>query len=277
MLQVARLAPKLLADSSDLVRQFVLSRLQPDGGFADRSGRSDLYYTVFGLECLLALQQEIPAAQTAAYLRTFGDGTGLDFVHLTCLARCWANVSRDTPHGIVERLDQFRREDGGYDAGTVYTAFLALGAYQDLRRTLPDREALLRSVQTMRAADGSYSNRPGAPAGLATSTAATVMIDRHLGCMPDPQLGRWLLKCAHPQGGFRAMPEAPIPDLLSTATALHALAALHEPIEDIREACLDFIDTLWTNRGGFHGNWADDELDCEYTYYGLLALGHLAI
>jgi len=277
MLQVARLAPKLLADSTDLVRQFVLSRLQPDGGFADRSGRSDLYYTVFGLECLLALQHTIPLEQTTAYLRTFGDGDGLDFVHLTCLARCWASVSRETPRGIVERLNRFRRADGGYDAGTVYTAFLALGAYQDLRSEVPDREGLLRSVQTMKAADASYSNRVGAPTGLTTSTAAAAMIDRHLGATPERQLGQWILRCAHPQGGFRAMPDAPIPDLLSTATALHALAALHQPIDAVRESCLDFIDTLWTSRGGFHGNWADDELDCEYTYYGLLALGHLAI
>ena len=42
-------------------------------------------------------------------------------------------------------------------------------------------------------------------------------------------------------------------------------------------ALLDFIDTLWTNRGGFYGNWTDDVLDCEYTYYGLLALGHLSL
>ena len=34
---------------------------------------------------------------------------------------------------------------------------------------------------------------------------------------------------------------------------------------------------LWSAAGGFHGNWADDTLDPEYTYYGLLALGHLAL
>lgn len=277
MLQVARLAPKLLADSSDLVREFVLSRLQPDGGFADRGGRSDLYYTVFGLEALLALRQEVPAEQTAAYLRSFGDGEGLDFVHLTCLARCWANVGRPAPSGIVQRLNTFRREDGGYDVGTVYTAFLALGAHQDLRCELPDPAALRRSLQPMRAADGSYSNLPDVPVGLTTTTAAIAVMDRHLGGTPDAALGRWILQCADPQGGFRAMPEAPIPDLLSTATALHALTALHQPIDHLREACLDFVDTLWTNRGGFYGSWADEELDCEYTFYGLLSLGHLAV
>jgi hypothetical protein len=49
------------------------------------------------------------------------------------------------------------------------------------------------------------------------------------------------------------------------------------PINAIREPCLDFLDSLWTNRGGFYGNWTDDALDCEYLYYGLLALGHLSL
>jgi len=71
------------------------------------------------------------------------------------------------------------------------------------------------------------------------------------------------------------MPTAPIPDLLSTATALHALAVTGFEIDTIKERCLDFIDSLWCGKGGFYGNWADAVVDCEYTYYGLLALGHL--
>ena len=74
------------------------------------------------------------------------------------------------------------------------------------------------------------------------------------------------------------MPQAPIPDLLSTATALHALACLERPLPSAaRERCLDFLDTLWSAEGGFHGHWADDHLDAEYTFYGLLALGHLSV
>ena len=46
--------------------------------------------------------------------------------------------------------------------------------------------------------------------------------------------------------------------------------------EQMKEKCLDFIDTLWTNEGAFHGHWGDEHLDCEYTFYGLLALGHLS-
>jgi hypothetical protein len=68
-----------------------------------------------------------------------------------------------------------------------------------------------------------------------------------------------------------------MPDLLSTATALHALSALHAPFDDIREPCLDFVDSLWTSQGAFYGTWADETPDCEYTFYGLLALGHLSV
>ena len=99
---------------------------------------------------------------------------------------------------------------------------------------------------------------------------------RYLDVPPDPRLAGWLLdRCR--EGGFFATPDAPMPDLLSTATALHALSSLHAPLDRVREACLDFIDSLWTSEGAFYGNWADDTLDCEYTYYGLLALGHLSL
>jgi hypothetical protein len=87
----------------------------------------------------------------------------------------------------------------------------------------------------------------------------------------------WLLDRCYAGGGFFASRATPVPDLLSTATALHALTALQVPIAGVREPCLDFVDSLWTNRGGFYGTWADDAADCEYTYYALLALGHLSL
>jgi hypothetical protein len=52
---------------------------------------------------------------------------------------------------------------------------------------------------------------------------------------------------------------------------------MERDIAGIKESCLDFVDSLWTNEGAFHGHWGDDLLDCEYTYYGLLALGHLSL
>jgi prenyltransferase beta subunit len=287
MLQVARLAPTLLGESRDLVERFFRSRANADGGFQNRSGESDLYYTVFGLEALAALGQPPPPA-THAYLETFGTGSGLDFVHLTCLARAWATVSpagppADAAVAIAHRLEEFRSADGGYAVapqqhhGSVYACFLARGALEDLRIEMPNPAGVLTCLDGLRAADGAYANRPGAAEGSTPATSAAVLLLRHLDRTPACELSQWLLSRCHRDGGFFAAPRAPLPDLLSTATALHALAALHASIELIKEPCLDFLDTLWSNAGGFCGSWADDALDCEYSYYGLLAMGHLSL
>ena len=293
MLQVARLAPKMLGDAAGLVERFFLSQLLKSGGFADRSGQPDLYYTVFGLEGLMALSCDVSHASTRDYLRSFQDGGGMDFVHLCCLARSWATLGSGGPdwkmpgkwrEAMAERILGFRSADGGFHpnvrsaSGTAYAAFLAVGALQDLGVPLPDPEGQLGSLERLRTVDGAWANEVGIPVGATNSSAAVIAIQRQLGQAGlNPSAADWIQAQVHPMGGFRAMPQAPIPDLLSTATALHALAALEKSIADIQEGCLDFVDTLWTNEGGFHGHWHEDHLDCEYTYYGLLALGHLSL
>ena len=120
--------------------------------------------------------------------------------------------------------------------------------------------------------------RPSQKTGALNATAGAVTLIHHLGFPVNSSVGDWILSQTHPEGGFLAVPGAPLPDLLSTATALHALSCIERRIPSIiHERCLDFIDTLWNAEGGFHGHWADDDLDPEYTYYGLLALGHLSL
>jgi hypothetical protein len=287
MLQVARLSPKLLGESAALVVDFFRGRQNPDGGFQDREGKSDLYYTAFGIGGLLALQVPLPAASLAEYLRSFGDGTELDLVHLACLTRCWAALpaglpGRPSAENLLVRIESYRTDDGGFSdeqsgRGNLYGCFLALGAYQDLQRELPRSARLLHCIDQLRTEDGGYANGHDMPLGLTPPSAAAATLLRHLGRRPDTRLKEWLWHQWHPEGGFRATRAAPLPDLLSTATALHALDGLHADLTPIKEPCLDFIDTLWNARGAFHGSWEDDELDCEYTYYGLLALGHLSL
>lgn len=288
MLQVARLAPRTLGDSAPRVAGFIHGQRAEDGGFRDRAGRSDLYYTVFGIEALVALREDLPAPSLAAYLRSFGDGSGLDLVHAACLARAWAALQppfrEEAPvDAMAARIETHRSTDGGFaprpgeSDGTAYALFLAVGALQDLGRPLPPAAELLAALERMRAGDGSYANQAGASSGLTPPTAAAATLQRQLGAPADPALGQWLLARAHEEGGFFAAPGAPMPDLLSTATALHALSGRHADLDPLREANLDFVDTLWSSRGGFFGHWADDALDCEYTYYGLLALGHLSL
>lgn len=287
MLQVARLAPKLLEDAADRTARYLESEFNPDGGVRNRSGSSDLYYTVFGLEGLIALRRDPPAARVRPFLERFEDGDGLDLVHLACLARCWAALPRgslpsDRARAIARRLLLHRAADGGFASapgapcGAVYPSFLAAGALQDLGAEIPEPERLARSIASLVLPDGSFPNDRGVPAGTTPTTAAAVTLLRHLGHEPPAETARWLLQRAHPKGGFAAAPGAPFPDLLSTATALHALAGLKAPLAPLSERTLDFLDTLWTGRA-FCGTWADPQPDSEYTYYALLSLGHLSL
>jgi prenyltransferase beta subunit len=272
-----------------LVASFLRSQQSGAGGFVDREGKCDLYYTVFGIEGLLALREPLPSDRLRDYLRTFGDGGELDLVHLSCLIRCWAGLPQESrtdwpADKLLEHLTSFRGGDGGYRAArddassSLYGCFMASAAYQDLNQPIPDSGGLLAFVQSLRDPEGGYFNGREMPVSLVPPTAAAACLLRHLGVDHiDAGVGQWLMSCYHPQGGFRMHPEGSLPDLLSTATALHALASLKVDLGNCKEPCLDFIDTLWNNRGGFYGNWEDDHLDCEYTYYALLALGHLAL
>ena len=288
MLQVARLAPNVLGDAAALVESFLRAQQNSDGGFKARSGKSDLYYSVFGIEGLFALKRELPLESFTAFVNSFGDGAGLDLVHLSCLARCWANlpaeaVDQGMANAILQHIESHRSADSGYhatpgaSAGTVYGCFLATGAYQDLRQPIPNPRGIIDCISSLKATDGGYANQHDLPMGLTPSTAAAVTLCRQYDEPIDPAIGDWLISRAHPEGGFFATPAAPIPDLLSTATALHALVSMHRSIDPVQEKTLDFLDALWSSQGAFFGNWEDDVLDCEYTFYGLLALGHLSL
>ena len=284
MVRTAQRAPRLLGESAALVRKYILRKQNADGGFPDRAGHSDLYYTVFGLQSLLALEEPFSGKPMDAYLASFGDGSGLDFVHLCCLARCRALLGgKEKTSVLAGRIETHRTSDGGYHPtpgqphGTAYAAFLALGAYQDLDCKLPNQAGLANALRLLATADGAWANERPAKIASTNATAAAIAALGNIQPQAIPRkVGRWLLAQAHPLGGFRASPLASLPDLLSTATALHTIRALGLPVDAaIRESCLDFIDTLWSNEGGFHGQWHDDILDVEYTFYGLLALGCL--
>jgi len=285
MLQVARLAPTVLGpEASDLVQRFVISRQNPDGGFANRDGQSDLYYTSFAIDALTALQRPVPES-LRGYLASH-DPTTLDFVHAACLTRLWSVLKETGPlvEASLQRLEAHRAADGGYqqapgaESGSTYAAFLAYGAYADHNRTPPEVERLAASVTSLADPSGGWVNDRQFPIPNVPATAAGVALSRNLRLPLLHATQAFLLQAFQPSsGGFLPFPGAPMPDLLSTAVALHALDGLQADLTRIREACLDYVDTLWTADGGFYGQWDDDALDLEYTYYGLLAVGHLAL
>ena len=290
MLWVAGRASRLLrdADREDVIA-YVRGQQQPDGGFRGRATGSDLYYTVFGGSCLLALHRPPRPSAVRLYLETFGDGASLDFVHLASCARCWAALSLPLltsrrARALLPRLEQYRADDGGYDPaapgaarGTVYGGFLAFLTYEETRVALPRPNELLGSIRALRTPDGGYANAPGVAGSTTTATAAAILLQRWIADTVDPAAIAALQSCACGTGGYHAFVGAPGPDLLSTATALFALhAAGIEPASPEAARHLDFVESLWHASGGFCGHAADPLPDCEYTFYALLAMGACA-
>ena len=289
MLQVARLAPSILGEEAcTLIRDFVLSQAHSEGGFCDRDGDPDLYYTSFAIDCLTALQVELPEESLLGFLEDrWENREELDFVHLCCLARSFSALSgkieREKLDAILLRVEEFRSKDGGYnqveesETGSSYACFLAYGAYSDHGLELPNPEGVTKCLESLKVEGGAWANDVELPVPNIPSTAAAITICRNLRIPIPSETTSWILDSYHATGGFLPFPMAPMPDLLSTAVALHALDGLQVEFGDKEERILDFVDSLWTAAGGFHGTWDDDDLDIEYTYYGLLALGHLAL
>ncbi len=287
MIDAAAKATGQLTDSTDLVAEFTAGQINRDGGFRGRTHKSDLYYTVFGIESLIAVGAPLDSNPVLRYLDGFADGKSLDLVHLACLARCRANIhppeqaEHKLNEKIAHRLEFHRCSDGGYSnsmgaaRGTAYACFLALGAYQDLKLDIPNPAGLIECILSLQKPDGAFANNVTVQTGSTPATAAAVTTLHYLNCPPPAPSLQWLLDRSRATGGFLAAPVAPIPDLLSTATAIHALSLAKTPLDSIKQPTLEFVDSLWSTEGAFAGNWLDETLDCEYTYYGLLALGHL--
>jgi prenyltransferase beta subunit len=298
MLQVARLAQRVLGDATDLVADFLSGLALPDGSYANRDGKPDLYYTSFALDALAAVDRlpddqhhAVMASRTRHWLTSFDDGASLDFVHRCCLARAWASQPANArPEGhaaaLAHRMADNRAADGGYATrasvshGTAYGCFLAVNAFEDLGQpihTEDQRQAITACLHRLRSDDGGWANAPGQPLGSTTATAAAIATLRSLDATVPAEAGIFLRSQQHPTGGFLATPDTPLPDLLSTAVALHALDAVEIDWRKQRDLVLDYLDSLWSAEGGFHGSWADDVIDAEYTYYGLVALGHASV
>jgi len=304
MLAAAARAPRLLGESRRAVAAFLRAQQNPDGGFRGRGEASDLYYTVFAVEGLIALGGPPDPQPLRRYLASFGDGEGLDLVHLACLARCWADANcglriadcgleretrdakRETscvPQRLLARIAAHRSADGGYsptpgaEHGTAYGCFFALGALEDLGLPqVPDLREAMACLSALQRDDGGYANERGLKSSTTPATAAAVGVIKQLGGAADPATVEWLLQRAMPDGGFVATDMTPLPDLLSTATALHALDGLADLSASLRQSCIAFVESLRTDDGGYLGLELDEEPDAEYTFYALLALGHLS-
>ncbi len=288
----ARLPGDLRLRHADYLRQCQ----NADGGFSGREGPSDLYYTGFALRSLALLEAlDEPIALAARdYLRRelAGRATIIDFLSLlysalllqtSCGIDCLEGVPDEWPLRVAARLEQLRREDGGYaksDEGassSTYHSFLVLLCRQLIHQPIPEPERLVDFIKGRQREDGGFVEIAAMRRSGTNPTSAAVAVLRILDALDESTAERaanYLADRQGDEGGLLANTRIAVADTLSTFTGLLTLADLE---------CADWIDPQAVRRfilgmerpeGGFRGAELDPAVDVEYTFY---ALGGLAL
>jgi prenyltransferase beta subunit len=288
-------ANKLLScDARGRISDFIFGQFTAEGGFCNRAGVCDQYYTMFGLGCAAALQLPLPLERIRYYLRHY-ELEDLDLVHLVCWAKSlliikllrgpafYPLLRLNYGLGLRPKLktapERFRTDSGGFaDDGQShpYAIFMGINLYQDSAVKLPDKPGAVAALESCRSSEGAFHNPHGGGQGMLLSTSAALLALRQLTGKVDAQAVEWMSKQQGETGGFHASPNTPMPDLLSTAVALFSLRICEYPLAAMADSAREFILDHWHENGGFTGTLVDDCADCEYTFYALMALGALA-
>ncbi len=272
--------------------RWIRSLQNPDGGFPDREGGSDLYYTGFALRTLAVLQAlDEPVCQgVARFLQTrmTGQTSVVDFFSFLLSAflvqlgggpDLFASAPRDWPDRVADLLETFRTPDGGYAktpqaaAGSTYHTFLVMLTYQLLDRPFRQTDDLIRFVQTRRRQDGGYVEfAPMRRSGTNPTAAAIGILQLTQALTNDARQAviDFLTQLPSPiEGGLRANDRIPVADLLSTFTGSWTLAQLDALDRLPADAIRDYARRLEVPTGGFRGGLWDNAADVEYTFYGI--------
>ena len=244
------------------IKAYILRKQTIQGGFADRAGKCDLYYSLFGYYVAEAFSITEVKDPLRNYVKRAVDESVLSGVNLYCAAILYAklygyDVATCKLRKLVKTdLKQVKNQQSEY---TNFLGILALYYLEDFI-------GIKRIIGHYK----SFKFPESLPCPV--TAAATILLET--AGKPDKYVADKLLAFYRGNGGFAALKQAPAEDLLSTAVALCALHFIDADIRLIKPECLSFVDELYDN-GGFRSMLLDVETDVEYTFYGLLALGSL--
>ena len=244
------------------IHGYIIGRQTALGGFADRGGKCDLYYTLFGYYIAEAFSVTEVMNPLKKYVAETVQTNALSGVHCYCGAILYAKlVGLDS---TTERLrkqivNDLHKSDSKQPEYAAFLGILALYYLEDFRN-------IQRVVKQF---NHSFilGNHP-CPVVAATAVMMGMAGNR------KPEAIDMLKSFFRENSGFVALQRTPAADLLSTGVALYALHFLDADIRLIKPDCLSFVDNLYDN-GGFRATLADYQTDVEYTFYGLLALGSM--
>ena len=262
------------------VMHFIVSQQNPDGGFQDRGGRSDLYYSLFGWMMLNAMESEVrspksevkqpethnPQLNFQQFISAQSTSEVPGFIERCCLVL----LQKDLKAGWYLRLKSlwslgrsFWKER--YSINLSYRSFVL---FLTLEAVLPFSGILKSAAKRMLLQTHVDENSP------CSEIVARVFLEKMMN--RDGSKDQELLKSfACESGGFKAFRHLQNADMLSTAVSLFALNFAENDLRLFKPACLDFIQENYAN-GAFLSGDGDLTEDLEYTFYGLLALGVLS-
>ena len=245
------------------IRTFIVSQQTDKGGFSDRGGKTDLYYTLFGLYIAEAFSVNEVMEQLKLYVKEVVEKNNLSGVFRYCGAILYAKMI-----GLNDTTEKLRKEIVAELTETTlkqpeYSGFLGILALYYLE----DFVSIKRIDNQYKRIFRMKGNHP------CPVVAANTVIQGFSGGQSQESADK-LQSFHRTDSGFAALHHAPAEDLLSTGVALFALNFLSADLRLIKPDCLNFVDELY-DCGGFRSTQADSITDVEYTFYGLLALGSM--
>jgi hypothetical protein len=296
----------LTAETADEIRNFILRKQTPGGGFADRAGNGDLYYSLFGYFIAEAYSVNKVKESLKGFVKKEIETKNLSGAHLYCASILYSKLFDfdDTALALGKKIKQELKSSLHSSTTSTlqninppehqpsstsvhlnyssFMEFLALYYLEDFLalKNLLNQYRILSSSQPPIDPSTHQHITPSAQQLISSSapqpcpvTAANAIL-RELSNHPNLLSAEKIRSFHQPSGGFRAVTNAPCEDLLSTGVALYALKFIDTDIRLLKPNCLSFVDDLYEN-GGFRATQSDFETDIEYTFYGLLALGAL--
>jgi hypothetical protein len=244
------------------VIEFIKSCQNSVGGFTDRVGKPDFYYSLFGTWLSVALDEgQIQAKHKnfIARLSESHENTVDEFAFLLIkISLPGYDFKKPSFFSVLNRmLFKSSRVNFFY---RIFLFILIIDALYRPKIIYPLVRGILRF----------YSP----PADSPCSVHAAITVTRSESGLDVKREQHILFSYFEDGKGFKAFRSTEEADLLSTAVALFALKTSDTDLRRIAPDCLDLIQQNYSNGAFLAGN-GDGVRDLEYTFYGLLALGIL--
>lgn len=247
------------------IRSFIAGCQHQNGGFTDRAGHPDLYYSLFGLWLDLATGQNSLLENFRTYIANQKEIKGLGPVEQ--LALDLIGVELDDKKQTRSVLSLLKTVFGkGKRIDLSYRFFLLT--------LVIDATAKYKGPYYFVARIFLLFYHPGG--NLPCSLVAALAFAKHKVGLGYHKLQQKLLLFYDEGGGFRAFETAPACDMLSTGVALFVLRETGYDLRMITPGSLGFIQENYDGGAVLSGD-GDQTHDLEYTFYGLLALGTLTV